>query len=479
MVDTAVAIVTEHPVLENKALLETTVGEYQTQLGRFLEYLGLPKDNILVEVTQRKKVIENIPAIVETISKQERESSFYISKFVAACSSGLFDAALNYLWDETINSLRKKIDLFDLEYFKSTLDDEDLKKKIRTAEDLKKVDDWSIVRGCNETGIISEIGFKHLDYIRNMRNWASAAHPNHVQLTGLQISSWLEVCIIEVIGKEPSIPAINAQQLLRNIRSNMLTQDDVEPITQALKNAPEDIITSVFKTVFGMFVDPDTKVEIKNNIRLIAKSIWGVLSEYQRKETGIKNANWAANADIARRDASREFLETVDALSYLPPETLNLEMCQSIKMLKNAHFGFNNFYNEAPYAKLLRKYIPENGKIPQEIRFEYVKTLTLCFIGNGRGVAWTAYPIYSELFGKFTEKEFVVFVSLFKDADFSSRMQFDDCKKSYRHCLNTINDRTSNETLKRVIAYILSQTDDQFPNLGKTTEFINLLKNIR
>jgi hypothetical protein len=466
-------------IAENKTLLETSVGEYQIQLGDFLDYLGLPKDNILVDVNQRKKVIENLPAIVETISAKDRSSSYYISKFVAACSSGLFDAALNYIWDETINNLRKKIDLFDLEYFKSTLDDDDVKKKIKTLEDLKKIDDWSIVRGCNVTGIISEIGFKHLDYIRNMRNWASAAHPNHVQLTGLQISSWLEVCINEVIGKEPSIPAIQAQQLLHNIRTNELTKNDIIPIEEALKTTPEEIIVSIFKTVFGMFVDPDTKVEIKNNIRLIAKTLWSVLPEEQKKEAGIKNANWAANADIARRDTSRDFLETVDALSYLPPETLNLEMYQSIILLKNAHFNFNNFYNEAPYAKLLRKYIPDNGNIPKEVRVEYVKTITLCFIGNGWGVAWTAYPIYSELFGKFTDKEFKIFVSLFKDADLSSRMQFEYCRKAYRHCLNVIDERTPNETIKRVINYILSQTDEQLPDLGKTTEYNKLLAKLR
>lgn len=463
----------------DKSFLETTVGEYQLQLGNFLTYMGLPKDNIFVDVSQRKKVIENLPPIVATINMKEREVFLYISKFIAACSSGLFDAALNYLWDETINSLRKKIDLFDLEYFKNTLDDEDSKKKIKTIDDLKKIDDWCIVRGCSAIGIISEIGFKHLDYIRDMRNWASAAHPNHVQLTGLQIISWFETCIIEVIGKEPSIPAIQAKKLLHNIREEVLNQDDINPIEQALKNAPTDIIITIFKTVFGLFIAPETKVEVKNNIRFIAKTLWSVLPEEQRREAGIKNANYAVNADIARRDGSREFLETVEALSYLPSKTLNLEMYQSIQMLKNAHFSSNNFYNEAPYARLLRKYIPENGYIPEEVRFEYVKTITLCHVGNGWGVAWTASAIYDELLEKFTEKEFKVLISLFKDSDFSSRMQFKQCVNIYRNYLKIINDRIVSETIKRLIGHILNQTDGQLPNLGKTTEYNDLLKMLK
>lgn len=39
-----------------------------------------------------------------------------------------------------------------------------------------KLDDWELVKGCKDTGIITQIGFKHLDYIRDMRNHASAAH---------------------------------------------------------------------------------------------------------------------------------------------------------------------------------------------------------------------------------------------------------------------------------------------------------------
>jgi len=176
-----------------------------------------------------------------------------------------------------------KIALFDLEYFKSTLEDEELKKKIKNIDDLNKLDDWELVRGCNKTGIITEIGFKHLDYIRNMRNWASAAHPNHVQLTGLQISSLLETCIIEVIGKEPSIPAINARQLLNNIRTNILSTDDIKPIEDALESTPEEIVISIFRTLFGIFVDPDSKVEIKKQYTLNCKSSLGCITGRSKK----------------------------------------------------------------------------------------------------------------------------------------------------------------------------------------------------
>ena len=57
------------------------------------------------------------------------------------------------------------------------------RSKFKDESNLNKLDDWVLVKGCRETGIISDIGYKHLDYIRDMRNHASTAHPNHNELT--------------------------------------------------------------------------------------------------------------------------------------------------------------------------------------------------------------------------------------------------------------------------------------------------------
>ncbi|WP_218103893.1 hypothetical protein [Paenibacillus hemerocallicola] len=133
-----------------------------------------------------------------------QQYAMYISKFVAACSAGLFDAALNMLWNETVVNLREKVKRFDMDYFlDSVITDSKRRAAFRSEDDLAKLEEWELVKGCRDTGIITDIGFKHLDYIRDKRNHASAAHPNHNDLSGLQLVSWLETCIKEVLVKEP------------------------------------------------------------------------------------------------------------------------------------------------------------------------------------------------------------------------------------------------------------------------------------
>lgn len=49
--------------------------------------------------------MSNLPTVVAELPDNVRGRSQYISKMVAAAAVGLFDAALNYMWNELINSM--------------------------------------------------------------------------------------------------------------------------------------------------------------------------------------------------------------------------------------------------------------------------------------------------------------------------------------------------------------------------------------
>ena len=65
---------------------------------------GLPTQNVLVPVAERIKVFGNMGDVLALPDYEHRQQSIYVSKFIAA-ASGLFDAALNYLWDERLWTL--------------------------------------------------------------------------------------------------------------------------------------------------------------------------------------------------------------------------------------------------------------------------------------------------------------------------------------------------------------------------------------
>lgn len=456
--------------------IQASVDTYTTGLVAYLDALSLPTTGVLVPVQERGKVFANLPEVVCQIPATRLAQSVYVSKFVSACGAGLFDAALNFLWDETVKNLRDKVAHFDIDYFfDSVVTNPDRRKKLKGEDDLGELDDWELVRGCHLTGILSDIGFKHLDYIRNMRNWASAAHPNQNALTGLQLVSWLETCIREVIGKEPAGPVIEVKRLLHNIRTSVLASSDVPPIIANIELLPHDLGTSLLRTVFGMFVDPGTPTEVKNNIRLIAGATWNSGPDESKQEIGVKYSIFAANGDIARRDAAKEFLQNVDGLKYLPPDTLAMEITEKVNNLYTAHIGYNNFHAEPAHARALVAYIPGNGVVPDAVRFPYVKTLTMCYMGNGYGISNMAYSEYETLIARFQDREIHTVCQLPRDAEVASRLQFDSCIKRFRKLLSYLKPRTSNVRIIECIEYLESRTDEQLSGVGNVTEYKRLL----
>lgn len=95
--------------LVTKENVNNGVDQFTSGLYTYLDELGLPKEKVLVDTTERQRVINNLPDVVLNIGHEKRITSIYLSKFIAACGAGLFVAALNFIWDETIVNLREKL----------------------------------------------------------------------------------------------------------------------------------------------------------------------------------------------------------------------------------------------------------------------------------------------------------------------------------------------------------------------------------
>ena len=99
--------------------LSQPIDDLHYQLENYLSHVGLPIENVVVPIAERKKVITSLEDSLSIIPIDERIKSHYLSKYTVAISVGLFDGALNYLWDETVRALRRLIIAFDLQYFYS------------------------------------------------------------------------------------------------------------------------------------------------------------------------------------------------------------------------------------------------------------------------------------------------------------------------------------------------------------------------
>jgi hypothetical protein len=335
---------------------------------------------------------------LKRLNKEQRERSFYISKVFAAAAAGLFDAALNYLWNETVGELRHCVADYDLGYFFDlAITSPERRKGFTDKDDLSKVDDADLMRAANAMGLISDEGYKQLDLIRYMRNHASAAHPNQVSLTGLQLASWLETCIREVITLPVGNVVAEIRRLLANLRSQRFNDDELKRTAVFFDALPPEQTDNLAAGLFGIYVQGNAKPFALDNVRQLLPLLWPQVGEEARFGFGVKLGHYEANADHGQAARALELLDLVGAGAYLPEKTRAAQLDTVLDDLFAAHHGFNNFYNEPSPARRLEELVGAHGELPDGMRTKYVTTLVEVFLTNGHGIAYAADSIYRRL----------------------------------------------------------------------------------
>ncbi|MCY0921341.1 hypothetical protein OS965_24645 [Streptomyces sp. H27-G5] len=430
---------------------------FEDLMFKVLETWGLPTGNIIVAAKQRETLLKNTPDVIEAMTDDERARAPYIAKMIMAGSVGLFDAALNYLWNETVNRLRDHVAAFDVDYFFTLAETDPARRKtLKTREDLAQIDDYKLLEAANKIKLISDVGFKQLVHINYMRNHASAAHPNIEELTGLKLAEWLETCIKEVFHLKPQNVVASIGKLLSNIKDRRLSQDELKKAAAFFDGLPPEQSDNLAAALFGIYTPEEADPEVQDNVRSLWPDLWPLVSEEARNELGIKLARFTANADTKRAARARELLELVGGSSYLPEPERVAEIQQALDDLKRAHETYmRNFYDEPPAAERLKDVVGRHGDIPEQVTQSYVLRLVDVFLTNSYGVAWNAEPTYKELIGRFDGKQAALALRSFGNRAIRLKLQDDLPRKKWKELLKLIapkltgrGDRTFLEAVK-------------------------------
>ena len=179
---------------------------------------------------------------------------------------------------------------------------------------------------------------------------------------------------------------------------------------------------------------------------------------------------------------ANDFLQRVGGLSYLPTDSLAVEVNGTLDGLWSAHHGYNNFHNEPPFARILRAYIPDTGIVPASVEVRYVKTILMCKIGNGYGVSHDAQPFYDDLLSRFSDRHYQVVIELISvDRELQSRLQFPSCRVNLRHLAGEVTTRTTNGLVRAAFRLMADSPLDALGNIWLTGEFkraMNALKRL-
>jgi hypothetical protein len=468
---------------EEKALVIVHTGELETSiqglnapLAAYLENLGLPTENVLVDFSHRKFVLQNVQSTIEILPYSERAKSYYLSKFSVAITVGLFDAALNFLWDETILALRRLAAQIDLSYFFDTAEKrEAYRQKLQTTDDLDSLEDLVLIDTCARVDLISDVNRERLRHVNYMRNHASAAHPNQNELSGQEMIAWLSNCLRGAITAKPEKAVIVTKQLLTNIRTVAIPEKEIPVISADFDHFSTPRLDDLLWTLFGIYVDPSQKPESRQNIANIAPRVWALASEDMRYQIGARHEHFIKQADQQRKIFADEFLVHVNGQQYRAPDVLAIELLDKLRSLMAAHNGMNNFYNEWPHAKGLEDALPVNGVVPNAARLEWVKTIACCHIGNGYGnrggVDTNADVYYQRHIGNFAEREVVTFLRLFEDPTFTADFHRPQADARARRLIDYLKSKSAHVSVQTALDTLLKQPQAVLGKASSVTKF--------
>jgi len=424
---------------------EVTAADVTADLARFqatildqLGAVGLPTDGVLVDLNERGRLLSNLDGAVERLPEQDRGRSLYVSKMIVAAAVGLFDAALNYLWDETVNELRQRVIGYDLGYFYDVAITGTMRRYFADAADLPHVQDMDLLRACREIGLLSDVGFIQIDHIRQMRNHASAAHPNQVELTGLQLATWLETCIRQVITLPQDPITANTGRLLSNIKADRLDAAAVGSTASFFEELPTDRADTLARGFFGLYTDAKRTAVVADNVRRLWPRLWDFVSDDARYSFGTRYGRFQASADTDLAAAARELLDLVDGAEYFPERIRVLEIDAAIDALTTAYQGWDNFYHEVAPARALEALIGTQGDVPAALSDKFVRAIVKTFLGNGSGVSDAALPSYTLMLRALTPNQAGRALRAFTDPGISSLLGTSTGRRQWTSLLDVL-----------------------------------------
>lgn len=434
----------------------------------YLQGLGLPTDNIIASSVERSIIASSLPQFVGSLGLEEKQDARYLSKFVAASAIGLFDASLNYVWNEVVLNLRKKVVIYGLDLFFDSAVGGVARSSYKNEDDLQGLKDTVLLATCFKLELISYVVYKKLDFILLMRNEVAASHPNVEKIGAYELMGWLQTCVKEVLQDRMSDSAIRIKALLDNLKASEAPLDTthVTAFAGEVKHLSLVHANNLLISLFGIYVADDTVATLRGNAGSISKAVWDCADNETKRRLGLKIDGYRVNLQAQKEKLAVEFLDLVDGRTFesIPAKTAQLERLSDD--LNDKHQGFDNFYHEPPVMREILKFVKAEDDVPQDVRAKLIRTVLRCRVGRGlsyyEGVSPSGRPLYDQFFGVLRDDGIVKMILGMFVPEVRVRLEKPICQKHLEQVLKQLLNQTASQRLQEVLSFLIADIPNAY-----------------
>jgi hypothetical protein len=357
--------------------------------------LGIPRD-VLASQEEIEYAWRDLPRELREIPVDLRGE--LVARMCVAVSTGLFDGAMNYIWNAAILQLRQKIRNFGLAVV-AQIQQSDFEER-----HLVELQDSRLLDLCLKLNIIDEDGFFFLDQCRDVRNNFSAAHPTMGTVNDREFTTFLNRCVRYALADSSSPKGVDIGAYISAVKGLRFNDHQCQIWIQRLTETHDAQRQMLVNMVHGVYCDPATAEPARLNALDICGGLSGNFTAAIKSDLINSHSDYVAKGFEDKHTASLQFFEKLGLLSLLNESEQHVVFSRAIDRLWNAHNGMNNFYNEPPFAERLLE-VSQQGAIPETIQDHFVQTVVSCRIGNGYGISNAAVSYYNDIIRGFSPRE--------------------------------------------------------------------------
>lgn len=451
----------------------------------FLEYIGLPADNIIAEQSERNIIGQNLPTYIQTLPAEIKRDARYLSKFVVGAGFGLFDYSLNAIWNEVVIDLRKKAIRYGIDIFFDSAVGGKAREFYQNEEDLASLKDSVLLDTCRKLELISDTTYKKLKHILEMRNDIGISHPTNYTINAFELMGWLQTCIQDVLNDRPTEAALQVQAFIRNLRTytSPIDKATLRTISGKVTELASHHVASILRTTFGIFVSPDTDPQVRKNISLIAPSLWQNCTDEPKFKLGILLEGYNTNLHRDKYELGEQFFQVVNGNPFRSPNERIVIVDTLLDQLLEKHSGWDNFHHEAPLADSIASYIQDQSDILPNNAEKLAKVVLMCRIGRGvsycDGISPRGKVYYENILSKFGDKYAPHAMTALTHYEIQRKLENTSCRRKAKEALEIIRQSVVNTRLIECLDFLIQNIEktgkivfeNRFKKLSK--EYIN------
>lgn len=399
-----------------------------------LSSLNLPRD-IIASEEEISFAWRELPREISRIPNELRDG--LIARMCVATSVGLFDGAINYIWNAVILNLRLRVRNFGFGLVAQTLN-----KKFEE-DDLYDLMDSELLDLCHKLELLSEEGYFFLNQCRDIRNNFSSAHPSIAQIDDRELINFISRCCKHGISADYVLQGINIGDFIGAIKSNKFNDDAIDFWKERVINTFPAQRTLLIPMLHGLYCDPESKEETRINALQICNAVKIIFDSKINSALIDQHNKYRINGADNKLKASQIFFQKLELLNLLTETEKHSIIKEACSQLMRAHNGFDNFYNEPPFAQRLSEII-DSTRVPETAKEEFVQSVLTCYVGNPYGVSHAALKYYEKMILNFSPKE-IEYMLDFPTTQTIVAMRIKNykrCKEQFLQALNLLDEKS-------------------------------------